>query len=223
MHGNNTNIIKIFVISAILLSSLAIQACTPVGIMTGAGAAVGVSAAREGGISGTLTDLRIEADISDKWFKYDLDTFSKLNITVLGGRVMLTGIVQEQNHRVEAVRLAWQAEGVKEVINEININEAGTAGNYLNDKWIATRLRTALTLDGDVQSINYAIEVVRGVVYVLGTAYTQNELNQVIATARTIPNVRQVVSYIKLADGNVQQKTSDGTGVEPAPKINEDY
>ncbi len=207
-----------YFLSVIVLSSLVVAvglaACSPVGMLTGAGAAAGVASAREGGISGTLTDARIEADISDKWFKYDLETFSKLNITVRRGRVLLTGIVQYQQDRLEAVRLAWQADGVEEVINEINVDKEGKISDYVNDKWIASRLRTAFTLDRDIQSLNYSIEVVRGIVYILGLAYSQTELNKVISTARTIPNVRQVVSYIRLSDDEVvetREKAMDAT------------
>lgn len=207
-----------YFLSVIVLSSLLVAAglaaCSPVGMLTGAGAAAGVASAREGGISGTLTDARIEADISDKWFKYDLETFSKLNITVRRGRVLLTGIVQDQQDRLEAVRLAWQADGVEEVINEINVDKEGKISDYVNDKWIASRLRTAFTLDRDIQSLNYSIEVVRGIVYILGLAYSQTELNKVISTARTIPNVRQVVSYIRLSDDEVvetREKAMDAT------------
>ena len=34
------------------------------------------------------------------------------------GRVLLTGLVGEQETRIEAVRLVWEVEGVKEVIND---------------------------------------------------------------------------------------------------------
>jgi len=40
---------------------------------------------------------------------------------------------------------------------------------------------------------------VQGVVYLMGVAQNQAELNRVIETARTISGVKQVVSYVKLA------------------------
>jgi osmotically-inducible protein OsmY len=182
-----------------------------VGMALGGGAALGVAAAKEGGISGAAEDLKIKALINDKWFKYDLNTFSKLNITVNQGRVLLTGVVQNPDARVEAVKLAWQVGGVKQVINEIRVAESDGLPGYIRDEWITTRLRTAITFDRDVQSINYSIDTVQGTVYLMGVAQNRPELDRVIEIARTIPNVQQVVSYVKLAgeiiadDGSLRQ------------------
>jgi osmotically-inducible protein OsmY len=192
--------ISFSVVAVLALSSLLLTSgCTPVGMAAGTGAAVGVSAAREGGIRSTAKDLQIKALINDKWFKYDLNTFSKLNITVNQGRVLLTGVVQNSTDRVEAVRLAWQVDGVRQVINEIRVAEGEGVSGYIKDQWITTRLRTALTFNKDVQSINYTIDTVNGTVYLMGVAQNQIEIDRAIEEARTIPNVKQVVSYVKIA------------------------
>ena len=85
-----------------------------------------------------------------------------------------------------------------QVINEIRVAEGEGLPGYVRDQWITTRLRTAITLDRDVQSINYSIETVDGVVYLMGAAQNQAELNRVIEIARTISNVKQVISYVKM-------------------------
>src|SRR5688572_30031760 len=91
------------------VSSLMIAtACTPLGLATGAAAGVGTAASKEGGIGGAFTDASIKTKINDAWLQYDLDTFSKLSTTVNQGRVLLTGVVQNPEDRVEAVRLVWQ-------------------------------------------------------------------------------------------------------------------
>jgi len=182
-----------------LCALLALPACTPIGFVAGSGAALGVGAAREGGLRSTAKDIQIKALISDQWFKYDLNTFSKLNITVNQGRVLLTGVVQNSNDRVEAVRLAWQVEGVDQVINEIRIADSEGVSGYVKDQWITTRLRSALTFNKNIQSINYSIDTVNGTVYLMGVAQDETELDHAIEEARVIPNVRQVVSYVKMA------------------------
>lgn len=182
-----------------LLILFVLPSCTPIGVATGAAATTGVAAAREGGIRGTLSDVRIAALIQDAWFKYDLETFSKLSVTVTQGRALITGVVQNPEQRLEAVRLAWQVEDVQQVINEIQVTDSEGISTFARDKWVTTRLRTALTFDGDVQSINYSIDTVHGTVYLMGIAQDQAELNQVIETARTIPDVKRVVSYVKFA------------------------
>lgn len=190
--------IRLVGLAMIAAPVLMLGACTPVGAVVGGGAAVGIAAAQDGGIKGAASDLRIQAEISDLWFKYDLKTFSKLHVTVDQGRVLITGLVQDPDDRVEAVRLAWQVKGVAQVINEIKIAEGEGLKGYARDQWIAARLRTAMTFDKEVQSINYSIDTVDGVVYLMGVAQSQAELNKVIETARTISHVKQVVSYVKV-------------------------
>lgn len=190
------------------LALLLLSSCSPVGAAAGAGAAVGIAAAKEGGIKGTVNDLRIKASISDKWFKYDLKTFTKLNLTVNQGRVLISGVVQNPDDRVEAVRLAWQVDGVDQVINEIRIADSAGVGGYVKDQWIATRLRTALTFDREVQSVNYSIDTVQGIVYLMGVAQSQSELNHVIEIARTIPHVKQVISYVKMTDEDAAEENA---------------
>ena len=184
-----------------------ISGCTALGTATGIGASVGIAASQEGGFSRATSDFRIQAEINDLWFKSDVESFLKLDMTVNQGRVLVTGVVQDPEQRVEAIRLAWRPEGVKQVINEIQIAESGGFLGLAKDAWIATRLRTALTLDRNIQSINYSIDTVRGVVYLIGAAQNRLELNRVIETARTIPDVKRVVSYVKLVGKTISEST----------------
>jgi osmotically-inducible protein OsmY len=181
-----------------LSSLLILPACTPVGLAAGAGAGAGLAVAQEGGVKRAANDAKIQAEINSLWFQYDTKMFVQLDLTVNQGRVLITGVVQNPEHRVEAVRLAWQPKGVKQVINEIRVAKSEGITGYARDSWISARLRTAITFDRDVQSINYTIDTVQGTVYLMGVAQNQAELNRVIETARTIPDVRQVVSYVKL-------------------------
>lgn len=182
----------------LLMALFMTSSCSGAGVLAGGAAALGIAAAQEGGISGAADDVRIKAHISDRWFKYDVDTFTKLKLNVDQGRVLITGVVQNPDHRVEAVRLAWQVEGVRQVINEIRIANSDGVPGYVRDKWITTHLRAALTFDRDVQSINYSIDTVQGTVYLMGMAQNQAELNRVMERARTISHVKQVISYVKM-------------------------
>jgi osmotically-inducible protein OsmY len=200
-----------------------LSACSPLGLAGGAVVGTGMAASREGGITGTLSDTRIHAEIADLWFKYNLSTFSKLGITVDQGRVLLTGVVQKPEHRVEAVRLAWQVRGVKQVINEIRVANGEGLPGYVRDRWITTRLRTQMTFDDVIANLNYSIDTVQGTVYVMGTAQTQAELDRVVRLARTIPNVRQVVSYIRLAHDPVRTGSNSTRNPSPAPTRDSDH
>lgn len=186
----------------LLGSCLVLGACVPV-VAAGVGTAVGVAAVQEGGLGEAATDVGIQAAINDLWFKYDTDMFLKLDLTVNQGRVLITGVVQNPQHRVEAVRLAWQAKGVTQVINEIKVaNTEGIVG-FAKDTWITTRLRSAMIIDTNIESLNYSIDTVQGTVYLMGFAPDRQALSRVVEKARTIPNVKQVVSYVKIAGETV--------------------
>lgn len=190
----------------VLLASVLMLPSCALGVAAGVGAAAGVAASQEGGLSTAASDTAIQARINHLWFQHDTNMFVKLDLTINQGVVLITGVVQNPQHRVEAVRLAWQVSGVKQVNNEIKVAESDGIVGYAKDTWITTRLRSAILIDRDIESLNYSIDTVQGTVYLMGFAQDQQELDRVIEKARTIENVRQVVSYVKLV----------GTPEEPA-------
>ncbi len=194
----------------LLISPFALNGCA--GALVGAGATVGVAAAQEGGLGRALTDAQIQAAINKMWLEHDAKLFVKLDLTVNQGRVLITGVVQNPEARVEAVRLAWKPKGVKQVINEIRVAKSGGIMGFSRDTWITTRLRSAITFKRDIQSINYSIDTVQGTVYLMGVAQNQRELNQVTQIARTIPDVKQVVSYVKIVGKPLSETSGTGGG-----------
>lgn len=209
-------------IPAVLVLSLFLSSCAPVGIAAGVGAAAGVAAAQEGGISQAASDARIQVEINDLWFRHNVDMFSKLDLTINQGRVLITGVVQNPEHRVEAVRLAWQPKGVKQVINEIRVANSEGISGYAKDTWITTRLRTAMIFDKNIQSINYSIDTVQGTVYLMGFAQDRLELNRVVEKARTIKGVKNVVSYVKIIGATDEGAAAPMAGAGASPQ-GQDY
>lgn len=201
-------------ISLLLCSCLALTNCVAVAGGAALGAVAGVAAAQDGGLQRVVSDAGIQTTINDLWFRHNTEIFRKLDLTVKQGRVLITGVVQNPEHRVDAVRLAWKAEGVKQVINEIKVAKSPGFTGYMSDTWILTQLRSGIIFDPKVQSINYNIDVVDGTVYFMGTAASRKELNRATERARTIRGVKQVVSYMKIAG---QNEAGDIAGERLAP------
>jgi osmotically-inducible protein OsmY len=166
----------------------------------GAGATGAVAASQERGLGGAVGDTQIRTAVNFLWLDENTEMYHQLNLNVHEGRVMITGVVAKQEWRDEAVKRAWRAKGVKEVIDEIIVDPKGTSGTYARDSWIATQLKTKLLFDKNIYSINYTMEVVRGQVYILGVAQDRNELDLVLNHARGVEYVRRVVSYVLLKD-----------------------
>jgi osmotically-inducible protein OsmY len=167
--------------------------------LTGA-ASAGIAASEERGMGGALTDTRIRTDINAKWLNASMDMLQKVDLSVQEGRVLLTGTVPTPELRLEAVKLVWQVDGVREVIDEIKVGEGSGVGHYARDVWIETQLRSSILFDGAVQSVNYSIEAVDGVVYLMGVAQSQTELDRVTNYARNLRYVQRVVSYVRIKD-----------------------
>jgi osmotically-inducible protein OsmY len=149
-------------------------------------------------VRGAVTDAAIELKIADLWLKRDFKMFRDLSTTIKEGRVLITGVVENPDTRVEAVRLAWQADGVKQVLNEIQVRDDKKWTSVVTDRWITTDLRARLMLDKYVQSINYNIDTSNGHVYIMGIAQDQKELSRVIDYARNTKGVKNVVNYARL-------------------------
>ena len=179
---------------AILLVAGALSGCA---VAVGAGAGVGAVAIEERGIRGRASDLTIEAKIADAHIKEGLKMLTAIGVEVYEGRVLLTGATDNQALADRAVQIAWTVEGVKAVMNEIQITTSGAA-DFAHDAWITTQLGTKLTFDKDVLSINYSIETVNRTVYLIGIAQNRAELDKVIAHANNIEYVTKVVNHVRI-------------------------
>ncbi|MGY8997365.1 MAG: BON domain-containing protein, partial [Alphaproteobacteria bacterium] len=150
-------------IAAIALAAPALSGC--VGMAIGAAATGGVAVAEERSVGTVVDDFSINVAVNESLFNFNASLFQDVSVDVTEGRVLLTGKVPEPDDRVDAVRLAWQADGVKEVINEIQVTDTGGIESYLTDVRISNELRADLLFDGEVSSINFNVETVSGIVY----------------------------------------------------------
>jgi len=180
----------------LLMAAPALSGC--VGAAVGAGATAGVAASEERGIKNAANDKGIQIAINERMLQKSMTLFRKVSVTVYEGRVLLTGVVPTQEDSDEAARIAWANERTIEVLNELQVAPGGDLIDAANDAWISSQLRFKLTGDKDVVDLNYSIETVNGVVYLLGLAQSEQEIIRVTDHARTIKGVRRVVSHVLL-------------------------
>jgi len=187
----------------------------------GAGAAGGYATfAQERSTSDQLKDTTIRALVSKSWDEYSPDMPHNLDATVYEGRVLITGRLANEQMRQEAVQRAWKVDGVKEVYDEIEVGPDTHFIDEARDTVISTRLKNDLVWDSQVKSINYTIKTEDGVVYIIGSARTRDEMDRVTGYARNIPNVRRVVSYVRVRPGDpsaVQAGSGPASTPSPAP------
>ncbi len=181
-----------------LLGTLALGGCGPV--LVGAAITGGAAAVQERSVGDAVDDLTIRTELNRIFFEENVDLLSDVSFNVIEGRVLLKGAVEKHEHRIRALELTWQAAGVNEVINEIQVTDQGDIVDYARDTWISTQLKAQILFDTEIISINYNIETINGVIYVVGIAQDQAEVDKVVDHARRIENVRKVVSHVIMKD-----------------------
>ena len=169
-------------------------------LFLGAAATTGIAIAEERSVGDAVDDLTIRAELNQLFFEENIELYQNVSFSVIEGRVLLKGSVPTPEDRVNALRLAWQAAGVREVINEIQVTDDSGILDYARDTWISAQLKGLLLVDLDVLSINYSVETVNGTVYLLGIAQDEEELARVIEHARSIEDVARVVSHVVTKD-----------------------
>jgi len=169
-----------------------------VGAAVGGAAAVGVAAYDERGIDGVASDLKLAMDIRTRWLDKDHLIPTKVSVEVHEGRALLTGLVQDEKMRADAVGEAWKVVGVKQVLNEIEIAPSAGVVDYSRDTWITTQIKSKLAFDEKVMSVNFNVQTINGTVYLIGIARSADEHRRVIDTCRSISYVRRVVDHIRV-------------------------
>ena len=188
------------------LSLLALTACAAPGIVAGA-ATAGLAVAQERSIGTVIDDTAIELQIQHYLLQASDDLFIRVGIEVHEGRVLLTGVVPAPDDRVEAVRQAWQVNGVLEVINEVQVSDRAGITDYLRDVKITSQLRFKMLRDRDIFDVNYTVETVNGIVYLMGIARSRPELDKITTHARNIAGVQKVFSHVRLSGGDRRGKS----------------
>ena len=186
-------------IIAVLMCAAFLSGCIPV--LLAGGTETAVVAAQERSAGNAVDDAAILLKIKNAYAQKDFDDLlANVEIKVVEGRVLLTGNVEKPDSQIDAVKLAWQVNGVKEVMNEVQVSDKAGFTNYMQDVWISTQVRTRLLLEKNVHSINYSVITVNQVVYLMGIAQDQDELDRATNVASTTDYVQRVVSYVRLKD-----------------------
>ncbi len=164
--------------------------------------ATGVVTLREKSMSDTHKDIVISTKLGTTFLANGLkNPGNSIDVTVNEGRVLLTGIARNARKASLASELAWKIEGVKEVIDEIQLRNGDNIrlkdfGVSAYDYKITTEIESRLLFSRKVSSINYQITTVNGVVYLLGVAQDEVEINRILSVVSRVRGVKKVVNHI---------------------------
>jgi osmotically-inducible protein OsmY len=174
-----------------------LSGCAPV-IVGGAATTVATAATEERGIGGVWDDTKIKTQILWHYSQEAQGPSGEVDVVVRQGRVLLTGTVDQPQKKIDAVRLAWKVPGVREVVDEIKIGSDTTLSGYAKDSWITTKAKSGLLFDEEIHSVNYNVQTLDGVVYVMGVAPNEQELKRVLDRVSRVAGVKEVVNFVEV-------------------------
>ena len=174
--------------------------CSPASILASSGATTMVVAEGDKSLGTAVDDATIKLNISRKLLISENNLFINIDTSVVEGMVLLTGIVENQESRIEAVKIVWEVDGVKEVINEIEIGDKSSIKEYANDVWITTQIKALAARDIGLRFISYNIETIRGKVYLAGITSRPKQLETLVNIAKNVKGVGEIVSYVVIKE-----------------------
>ena len=183
---------------ALFLILIYISGCASA--LIGGVATVGLATVQERSMKDFAIDLKLELQLQKKLFEANKDKlFATVDVIIIEQRIMLIGNVESQEVRDLATKISWEVSPkIKAVLNELTIGGKSTLLSEAKDVRISLSLSGLLIGDIDISDINFSHSVSKQVIFLIGIAKNDDELNQVIHHARTVKGVRKVISHIIL-------------------------
>ncbi len=192
--------LNIFLKFSLLLFFSLIYGCSPTGMLASSGGTAMVVAEGDRSMGTVVDDATIKVNIAAKFLNAGNNLFVDISTTVLEGRVLLTGLVENQEIRIDAVRLVWEVEGVQEVINEIEIGNRSSLKDYASDLWINTQARGIAAKTIGLRAVGYNFETINGKIYVAGITSKPEQLDTLVDALKTIKGVKEIINYVILKE-----------------------
>ncbi|MBM7616182.1 BON domain-containing protein [Alkaliphilus hydrothermalis] len=140
-----------------------------------------------------ITDKHIEKDVIDKLREQPNNSIAGVGVKVTDGVVNLMGTLSNLKDSNQAMRIASNARGVKDVVSNINI---GTVGEY-TDTSISNKIVQELS-NTDLSFKDIGRSVSGGVVTLSGYLNSKEEVEVATEIAMSIEGVRKVRNHIKI-------------------------
>lgn len=207
--------------------SLSFSGCSPLNLVASTGATAGSIALSDAGFDVGISDTETNISISKKLAQNTSQYFTEVDVEVHEGRVLLTGIVQSEDMRINASKIAWEVPAVQEVVNKIIVGEKLTLAQKAKDSLTYTKLLAKLTFDKSINAVNYKISVINNHVYIMGIAQNRTEIDLIIGQIRSAEGVVNFTTDILLIDdprraetlkalrSYIERKKQEKSGIKP--------
>ena len=165
-----------------------------------AGLSLGVAcSSTDPGLSSTVK-TKLAADSTVKAYKINVDSHE--------GVVTLTGSVDSQAEKDQAMALARATKGVRDVVDMIAVRTVAgngdapdshrSVGEVVDDAGITMAVKSRLLDDPNVKGLRIDVDTREGVVYLTGSVRSVAEKDRAVELARNTKDVRNVVTNLTI-------------------------
>lgn len=148
------------------------------------------------------SDKKLEKVI-EKQLKQDVKMFAEINnmrrvgeydITAYEGRILVTGRVADPRMKNFIYNKIWDFKGVKEVINELEISQEKSGS--INDYFLSKSVKNRLRFTSGIRSVNYKVIVYNKKAFILGVAYSDDEMRKVGYITGTTNGIKNAIIHV---------------------------
>jgi len=115
----------------------------------------------------------------------------QVDVETREGVVYLTGVVDTEEARREAGRVAWRTEGVGGVENDLTVGER-TVGSWVDDVMISSKVKAKLIANSDIKAGDIDVSSSQGVVTLIGRVSSKAIKSDAVRIARGTAGVKDV-------------------------------
>jgi osmotically-inducible protein OsmY len=189
---------KFIIVILLIISNLTISGCGPL-IVAGAASTFAMIADRR--TTGTIIEdnsieLKALKNLSDD---DDISKNSKISVTSYNERVLLTGQANSEYIKSKIVDAIKQITKVRTIYNEIQISKNASFSSSSYDTWLTTKVKTKLTANTKISTLNMKITTNNKTVYLMGLV-TPEEANIATEITRKVAGVQKVVKLFEYID-----------------------
>jgi hyperosmotically inducible protein len=115
----------------------------------------------------------------------------EVDVETREGVVYLTGVVDTEQARQEAARVAWRTEGVEGVMNNLTVGER-TVGSWIDDVMISSKVKAKLIAISEIKTGEIDVGSSQGVVTLIGRVSSEKIKSMAETVARDTKGVKDV-------------------------------
>lgn len=179
--------------------ALALAGCAPT--LTSLAVDGAYTASEERTLDDVVDDNGIKLKLNKLLIDDGLGLFKDVGTVVYRRHVYLVGDVEKAEDKARAGKIAHMPEKVSGVTNDIQVTDEGGVVSLVDDIYIEKVIQADYLFDSDIDSSNFRVRSVNGVVYLIGLAESQAEFNKAMAIVDARDDVRRIVNYVKVQKG----------------------